>query len=180
MDVPLCAAVRLYGSDWKRVASVLGVSVNACRKRWALFRSRYSPFSHLLHPVFSGAIFPVVGGSFPLVVPCGRGLVRSTSGGRPWNFAVRLDASGRKLTSRQSDLVRLWSLHDTDGSAMMLCNLKIAESRLWSFLRRGGMSPSRVCSAVPGTEHGGSCCFAAAHWDGALGGMDRYGRNKSR
>ena len=78
----------------------------------------------------------------------GRGLARSTSGGRPWNFAVRSGEAGRKLTSRQLDLVRLWNLHDTGGSTMMLCNLKVAESRLRSFLKRGGMSRSRICSAV--------------------------------
>ena len=124
MEVPLCAAVRLFGFDWSRISEVLGVSANACKKRWSLFRSSYLPLSHLLHPLPPVASFPVVGGSFPLVVPCGRGLQRSTSGGRPWNFAVRSGKTGRKLTSRQLDLVRLWNLHDTDGSAMMLCNLK--------------------------------------------------------
>ena len=99
MGAPLCAAVRLFGSDWKRVAMMLGVSVNACKKRWALLRSSYSPPSHLLHPVLPVANLPVGGGSFPLGVPHGRGLARSTSGGRPWNFAVRSGETGRKLTS---------------------------------------------------------------------------------
>ena len=30
MDAPLCAAVRLYGTGWGRVALVIGVSANAC------------------------------------------------------------------------------------------------------------------------------------------------------
>jgi hypothetical protein len=148
MEAALCAAVRLFGFDWSRISEVLGVSANACKKRWSLFRSSYLPLSRLLHPLLPVASFPVVGGSFPLVVPCGRGLQRSTSGGRPWNFAVRSGMTGRKLTFRQLDLVRLWNLQDTDGSAMMLCNLKVAESRLRSFLKRGGMSRSRICSAV--------------------------------
>ena len=76
------AAVRLFGFGWSRISAVLGVSANACKKRWSLFRSSYLPLSHLLHPLPPVASFPVVGVSFPLVVPCGRGLQRSTSGGR--------------------------------------------------------------------------------------------------
>ena len=130
-SVLLSACMVPIGSAWLRCSECPSTLVESVGHYSEL--GRYSPSSHLLHPVSPDAIIPVAGGSFPLVVPCGRGLVRSTSGGRPWNFAVRLDATGRKLTSRQSDLVRLWSLHNTDGSAMMLCNLKIAESRLVFF-----------------------------------------------
>ena len=69
MEASLCAAVRLFGFDWSRISEVLGVSANACKKRWSSFRSSYLPLSHLLHPLPPVASFPVVGGSFPLVVP---------------------------------------------------------------------------------------------------------------
>ena len=96
-----------------------------------------------LTAVYAPLVHPVVVPDFvmpPDIVPwefhallanTGRGLQRSESGGRPWNFAIR-DAVGHPLTlpltPRQARLLSLWCVCPCpDVGGWLLCNLKSAE-----------------------------------------------------
>ena len=148
-DHALESAVRRYGNDWAAISRVLERKRCSCMKRWKRLAPSYVP--SYLPAVVPETVQPPSHVSVvfhPLLVNSGRGLHRSESGGRPWNFAIR-DAIGRPLTKRQAELLSLWCVCPCpDVGGWLLCNLKTAEQKLRRSLIRCGVRPSAVARTV--------------------------------
>ena len=136
-------AVRCYGRDWKRVGAELGLTPTSCRKQYLRVGHAAIPYGGPAVMLPAADVCAVCSfGELP--AHSGRGLQRYTSGGRPWEFAIRPHVVGRWMTDRQLQLVKLWKLNEPGSSRMLLCNLKDAEQRLVRHLRRCGIPKGRV------------------------------------